>query len=175
MAKKITNFYDLILKVRAACVSKDETRASIMGIHFAEKEKRSVATNGCILSVSKILYQDELKGLTIDKNFTVIHRDYPSWQVVLPTKFVGSATFYINPQFCVKSKKQTDRRVFFFADGSMSLEQKEGFVFCLDSQYLEVLKDMSFKFSWCNALSPVQVELAADKPEEIYIIMPIKA
>ena len=175
MAKKINNFFDLIVKVRAACVSKDETRVSIMGIHFAEKEKRSVATNGHILSVSKILYQDELKGLTIDKNFTVIGRDYPSWQAVLPSKFEGSATFYINPQFCVKSKNQTDRRVFFYADGSMRLEKKEGYVFCLDGQYLEVLKDMSFKFSWCNALSPVQVELDPVKTEEIYIIMPIKA
>jgi len=172
--KKAFNLLELVLKCRKFAISKDKTRPYLQGVYFDKDEKRSVTTNGYVMSVSKILYQEELGGLLLDSDFTVFKREFPKWQSVIPSKFNDECFYEIEERFFIKSKKPEDRKVFFYKDGTLSLEEKEGYLFALDSFYLEPLKGLKLYFKSNNALSPVTVQLSEDYREEIFIIMPIK-
>jgi DNA polymerase III sliding clamp (beta) subunit (PCNA family) len=172
--KKVNSVFDLAMKCRNFAIAKDKTRPYLMGVYHDAEAKRSVTTNGHVLALSKILFQEELQGLIIDKDMLVVKREFPKWQNVLPIKFSGEAAFMLPEKLMLKGKSSLERSVYFHSDGQVLFEKKENFVFALDSANLKPIIGCALRFKWNNELSPVLVELSEDYPEEKFIIMPVK-
>ena len=126
---------EIMLKVRNHAISDDEIRPQLMGVYFDESGV-SISTNGHILSHSKILFQEELKGMIINENFEVVKREFPRWQPVIPTKFEKSATVVLKKNMLKKGKRHPENSIYF--DGEkFKLDQPENFEFCINSQLLK--------------------------------------
>ena len=172
--KKVNSVFDLAMKCRNFAIAKDETRPHLMGVYHDAQEKRSLSTNGYVLAISKILFQEELQGLIIDKNMLVVKREFPKWKKVEPVNFKGSIVFNLPEKLLLKGKTDLERAVYFHDNGQVLFEKKENFIFALDGANLKPIIGNALRFKWNSDLSPVLVELSEDYPEEKFIIMPVK-
>lgn len=66
---------------------KDEIPFNCQGIHYCKETQLVVAADGQKLITSKLLWENELEGLTIQPDtMEVLRRDYPKWQTIVPVK-----------------------------------------------------------------------------------------
>jgi len=166
---------DLIIEVRNFCISDDETRPYLNGIYFDETGV-SVATDGYVLSHSRMLFEEKLKGLLIGENLKVIERDFPKWKLLLPSKFTNKVNaIKLNKNLLKKSKKALERTIYFDGE-NFKFDKPEKFEFAIDSKLLTpLLKDETIiNIEWNNALQAIKIVFSDSMPDEFMIVMPIK-
>jgi len=92
---------------------------------------------------------------------------------VIPNKFTSTLTFNIKKHHVIKAKKDIDRTLYFYADGSTSSERKEGVLFSLDSAFLKpIAEDRDYTVHFVNDKSPIVFDFGS--MQDFYIIMPMK-
>lgn len=181
----LTTKYDQILKYQLAClnasVSKDETRRNICGlVHHNSELKKLVSTDGHVMTLLGSMYDERLKGLSIDvKEFRVIDREFPRVNMFDISESLDkfeSVEVTFSKQYGVKSKSLV--RVFIKHDGTLTFDQPSDYVCAVDSKFLIPLKDGTFKCYFKKGedskLSAFYVCLNPSKSIDWYVVMPVK-
>ena len=80
-------------KLLKSFISKDlNYRRNIQGLHFDKKAKAAVATDGYCLAIVSEIFNEDLKGLTIDlETMETINLEFPNWQKIMPTTNIDTS------------------------------------------------------------------------------------
>lgn len=162
---------------------KDENRPSIIGYHHNDSIKSVVSTNGYVMTVSKSLYDEKLKGLTVMPDAISLNpSSFPDFISLINSKDnseIKEAKVNIMKMFSVKMKGQVIPVHFNMKENGeivSSFQRKKETLFTINSKFLSPLADGVTRYvRWKDACGTVYFSLFDDnKFEDFMVIMPIK-